>query len=113
MPYGLFMPDILPRARETFDGHAFKSKRRQECAQMPRQNGQIRHSNAARTAWNAASHPHRASALHPVQETAITPVCSGLIRGIPVDKPTIDGLILWLLSSRHSLSFDLGSAWPV
>src|SRR5262249_39993110 len=22
-------------------------------------------------------------------------------------------LILWLLSSRHSLSFDLGSAWPV
>ena len=50
---------------------------------MPRENGQIRHSNAARTAWNAGSHPHRASALHPVQETAITPVCSGLIRGIP------------------------------
>jgi hypothetical protein len=28
---------------------------------MPRENGQIRHSNAARTAWNAGSHPHRAS----------------------------------------------------
>jgi len=58
------------RQRETFDGHAFKSKRQQECARMPRENGQIRHSNAARTAWNAGSHPHRASALHPVQETA-------------------------------------------
>src|SRR5215472_4478398 len=33
-------------------------------------------SNAARTAWNAGSHPHRASTLHPVQETAIIPVCS-------------------------------------
>src|SRR5215510_4283428 len=42
-------------------------------------------SNAARTAWNAGSHPHRASALHPVQETAIIPVCSGLIRGIPAN----------------------------
>src|SRR5262249_5015295 len=71
--------------RETFDGHAFKSNRRQECARMPRENGQIRHSNAARTAWNAGSHPHRASALHPVQETAIIPVCSGLIRGIPAN----------------------------
>ena len=44
---------------------------------MPRENGQIRHSNAARTAWNAGSHPHRASALHPVQETAIIAVSSG------------------------------------
>src|SRR5262249_34350279 len=73
------------RQRETFDGHAFKSNRRQECARMPRENGQIRHSNAARTAWNAGSHPHRASALHPVQETAIIPVCSGLIRGTPAN----------------------------
>ena len=53
---------------------------------MPRENGQIRHSNAARTAWIAGSHPHRASALHPVQETAIIPVCSGLIRGIPEQR---------------------------
>jgi hypothetical protein len=28
---------------------------------MLRGNGQIGHSNAARTAWNAGSHPHRAS----------------------------------------------------
>src|SRR5215510_539938 len=42
-------------------------------------------SNAAPTAWNAGSHPHRASALHPVQETAIIPVCSGLIRGTPAN----------------------------
>jgi hypothetical protein len=35
---------------------------------MPRENDQIRHSNAAQTAWNAGSHPHRASALHQVQE---------------------------------------------
>src|SRR5262245_33390872 len=77
------------RQRETFDGHAFKSNRRQECAQMPRENGQIRHSNAARTAWNAESHPHRASALHPVQETAIIPVCPGLIRGIPVESSSM------------------------
>jgi len=34
-------------------------------------------------------------------------------RGISNNIKTIDGLILWLLSSRHSLSFDLGSAWPV
>ena len=50
---------------------------------MPRENGQIRHSNAARTAWNAGSHPHRASALHRVQETAIIPVCFGAHPGNP------------------------------
>jgi hypothetical protein len=71
------------RQRKTFDGHAIKSNRRQECARMPGEIGQIRHSNAARPAWNARSHPHRASGLHPVQEMAIIPDCSGLIRGIP------------------------------
>src|SRR6516162_7872059 len=88
------------RQRETFDGHAFKNNRQQECAQMPRENGQIRHSNAARTAWNAGSHPHRASALHPVQETAITPVCSGLIRGIPVQELDVRNKHILFLSTN-------------
>jgi hypothetical protein len=44
------------RQYETFDGHAFKSNRRQECVRVPGKRPD-QSSNAIRDAWNAGSRP--------------------------------------------------------
>src|SRR5262249_32453746 len=74
------------RQHETFDSHAFKSNRRNECVRMPRKTARSgSQTPLGRSGMSGTIHP-LAAGFQPVQKTPTIHVSSGFIWGIPVMK---------------------------
>ena len=69
--------------RETLDGHALKSNRREECVLMAAKNEQISPTTTVPVARGVDSRPHLASVLQEGRKSTNIHAGSGVIWGIP------------------------------
>ena len=74
--------------RMVFDGHAFKSNRREECVQMPAKMGQISPLGRRSGCQDYGRRPRRQAVLSKRGNSAKIDPGLGFIWGIPVQCPT-------------------------